>query len=124
METISILGRDIPLAPIALDATSLALAESVRGTLMDANAADGLHARQDCGTYGPLREALLTCLSIGIIGPDAMAVGSDQWSEARTLANAVWEVVVDSGESVPYAVNYINERVEEEWCYRCEDQDR
>lgn len=110
---VNILGHIIPVAPIAMDATSLALAQTILDAKMMANAADGLHAYQSGGTYGHLHAALEECLVIGLLGPKNMSFGHSELDESRVVARTILELVIDSGESVAYCLNYANERVEE-----------
>ena len=81
----------------AIDATSVKLATMADELRKAADAADGYHARQNGGTYGPAAEAVVTALACGIAATNVM-----YFPEAREIASEVYAEMIDNGESVAY----------------------
>lgn len=84
-----------------IDATSVKLATMADELRKAANAADGYHAQQYGGTYGPAADALVTALACGLATTSHMYFG-----DARDLAKEVYVQMISNGESVEYNLPY------------------
>lgn len=84
----------------AIDSTSVQLAEMADALRVAANAADGYHAQQYGGTYGPAADALVTALACGLATTNRIYFG-----DARDIARQVYDDIIGSGEDVRYCLH-------------------
>ena len=82
---------------IAIDRTSVRLAEASNNVRIACNAAPGFHPRQFGGTYGAAAHTVKIALASGIAETNRIF-----FEEARSFAEAVYDSVIDNGESVEY----------------------
>ena len=85
-----------------IDEASIQMAELANQLRYLANRADGYHAQQHGGTYGPASDALRLALACGIATHSKVFFG-----EAEMVARRIVDECIDNGESVTYQIEQV-----------------
>lgn len=91
---------------IEIAADELAMIELLNDALRLSNRVDGWHAYQFGGTYGAVRTALLTALTISL-GGGLYPLGTEE--RLSEIAKALANEAVDNGENIAYQIDLWNE---------------
>lgn len=92
----------ITINPYRIDRASVDMAETANSLRLAANAAPGLHAYQNGGTYGAATDTQVKALAIGIVNESKVSL-----ADATDVARRIVDECVDNGENVGYQLREV-----------------